>query len=55
MDQFAAYVVAADYAWSGRSESPDKLGYDPKNIFLKAYAGKFARPQPATTDGSSPK
>jgi hexosaminidase len=54
-EQFAAYVLAADYAWSGRNESPDKLGYDPKEIFLKAYAGKFARPQPAASGGGSPK
>jgi hypothetical protein len=45
MNQFAAYVLAADYAWSGRSDPPAKLGYDAREIFLKAYAGKFARPQ----------
>jgi hexosaminidase len=35
--QFTAFVLAAEYAWSGRKESPDQLGYDPKEIFQKAY------------------
>jgi hypothetical protein len=45
IDQFSAYVLAADYAWSGRSDPPAKLGYDARKILLKAYAGKFSRPQ----------
>jgi hypothetical protein len=44
--QFSAYIIAADYAWSGRTDPPAQLGYEAKEIFLKAYAGKFA-PQPA--------
>ena len=36
--QFTAFVLAAEYAWSGRKESPAQLGYDPKEVFLKAYA-----------------
>jgi hexosaminidase len=35
--QFTAFVLAAEYAWSGRKESPAQLGYDPKEVFLKAY------------------
>ncbi|MBS1714953.1 MAG: hypothetical protein JST30_11525 [Armatimonadetes bacterium] len=31
--QGAAYVLAADYSWSGRTETPDKLGYDPLDVF----------------------
>jgi hypothetical protein len=42
--QYAAYVLAADYAWSGRSDPPAKLGYDAKKIFLKAYAGNSPQP-----------
>ena len=38
--QFTAFVLAAEYAWSGRKESPSQLGYDPKEVFLKAYAGR---------------
>ena len=37
--QFTAFVLAAEYAWSGRNESPSQLGYDPKDVFRKAYAG----------------
>ena len=28
-DQLGAYVLAADYAWSGRTDKPTELGYDP--------------------------
>jgi hypothetical protein len=42
LDQFTAYVIAADYAWSGRVDPPAKLGYAAQEVFLKAYAGQFA-------------
>jgi hypothetical protein len=29
IEQFGAYVLALDYAWSGRKELPDQLPYDP--------------------------
>ena len=45
IDQFAAYVLAADYAWSGRKDPPAQLGYDAREIFRRAYAGKFATPR----------
>jgi hypothetical protein len=45
LDQFAAYVIAADYAWSGRSDPPAQLGYDAREIFRRAYQGKFAWPR----------
>ena len=38
LQQFTAFVLAAEYAWSGRKESPSQLGYDPKEVFLQAYA-----------------
>jgi hypothetical protein len=38
LKQFSAFVLAAEYAWSGRNESPSQLGYDPKEVFRKAYA-----------------
>ncbi len=38
LQQFTAFVLAAEYAWSGRNESPSQLGYDPKEVFRKAYA-----------------
>jgi hexosaminidase len=38
LQQFTAFVLAAEYAWSGRKESPAQLGYDPKEVFRKAYA-----------------
>jgi hexosaminidase len=37
LQQFTAFVLAAEYAWSGRNEAPSELGYDPKEVFLKAY------------------
>ncbi len=40
LNQFAAFVLAADYAWSGRTNLPSGLGYEPKDIFLKEYSGK---------------
>ena len=44
-NQFAAYVLAADYAWSGRRDPPAKLAYDARKIFWQAYEGKFAWPR----------
>lgn len=41
--QFAAYVVAADYAWSGRNELPSQLGYNSSEVLTKLY---FAEPSP---------
>ncbi len=38
LQQFTAFVLAAEYAWSGRKDTPAQLGYDPKEVFLKAYA-----------------
>lgn len=35
MNQFNAMVLAADYAWSGRKEMPDRLGYDPGAVFRR--------------------
>jgi hexosaminidase len=37
LQQFTAFVLAAEYAWSGRKESPSQLGYDPKEVFRRAY------------------
>ncbi len=36
--QFTAFVLAAEYAWSGRKDAPSQLGYDPKEAFLRAYS-----------------
>jgi hypothetical protein len=38
LQQFTAFVLAAEYAWSGRKESPSQLGYDPKEVFRKLYS-----------------
>ena len=37
LQQFSAFVLAAEYAWSGRRDPPNQLGYDPKTVFRKAY------------------
>jgi hypothetical protein len=38
-DQFSSMVLAADYSWSGRTDPPSKLGYDPAAVFRKMYFG----------------
>lgn len=43
--QFSAYVLAADYAWSGRQEMPDKLPYNPQDVLMRLY---FAPPEPVS-------
>lgn len=40
--QFSAYLLAADYAWSGRTELPKDLGYDPEEVLQAMY---FSAPQ----------
>jgi hypothetical protein len=35
--QFTAFILAAEYAWSGRSDPPSGLGYDPNQVFTAAY------------------
>lgn len=41
--QFEAYVLAAEYAWSGRQEMPNQLGYNPGDVLKRLY---FAPPSP---------
>ena len=36
--QFAAFVLAGDYAWTGASTPPDQLPYNPAHIFTTWYA-----------------
>jgi len=38
-DQFTSMVLTADYAWSGRQDLPNSLGYDPVVVFRKMYFG----------------
>ena len=42
-DQFAAYTLAADYSWSGRTEMPNQLPYDSRVVLTKLY---FSPPEP---------
>jgi hypothetical protein len=45
MEQFGAYVLALDYAWSGRSQLPANLPYDA----VEQWAGRFySQPKPVT-------
>ncbi len=46
-DQFAAYVAASDYAWSGREDKPGNLGYDPAAVLRRLMLSP-ARPLQAT-------
>ncbi len=36
-NQFTAYVLAADYAWSGRKRMPNDLPYDPSNVLRRLW------------------
>lgn len=47
LQQFSAHIVAADYAWSGRTEMPNALGYDPKKLLQRLYFSQPARAQGA--------
>jgi hypothetical protein len=42
-DEFAALVLAGEYAWSGRQDPPSDLGYDYRELFRRLY---FAPPMP---------
>lgn len=41
MNQFSAMILAADYAWSGRTELPSKIGYEQTKVFNRLYKGKL--------------
>ena len=41
MGQFSAMILAADYAWSGRTELPSKIGYEQTKVFNRLYKGKL--------------
>jgi len=43
IEQFGAYVLALDYAWSGRKEMPDQLPYDPIREWTRRF---YDRPKP---------
>ena len=51
--QFGAMVLAADYAWSGRTEMPNALPYDANEVFRRMYFGRPSplKPQPGTSLG----
>ncbi|MBS1705545.1 MAG: hypothetical protein JST40_06695 [Armatimonadetes bacterium] len=37
--QFGAYVLMGEYAWSGRTQDPRQLGYDPEKVLMEWYYG----------------
>lgn len=37
--QFTAMVLAGEYSWSGRTDPPERLGYDPAEIFREMFFG----------------
>jgi hexosaminidase len=47
--QFTAFVLAGDYAWSGRTDPPTHLPYDPARVFASWYAP--TRTDPRTRPG----
>lgn len=40
IEQFGAYVLALDYAWSGRKELPEALPYDPIRFWTQRFYGQ---------------
>jgi hypothetical protein len=46
MPQFTAMILAADYAWSGRNDEANEVGYDPALVFRRLY---FGHPSPLTS------
>ncbi len=36
-DQFAAFVLAAEYSWTGRQDPPDQLSYNYRKVFWHLY------------------
>jgi hypothetical protein len=42
-DDYAAYVLNAEYAWSGRQDKPSDLGYDYRDIYRRLM---YAPPMP---------
>ena len=44
--QFAAYILAAEYAWSGDSPPPDQLPYRVEDVFKRAFKPKREWIQP---------
>lgn len=53
-EQFSAYVLAADYAWSGREELPDKLPYNPQEVLTRLYFNPAEPVSPAGGDSLFP-
>jgi len=47
--QFAAFVLAGDYAWTGANTPPDQLPYNPAHVFAAWYAP--SRSDPRTRSG----
>lgn len=37
--QFSAFILAAEYAWSGRSDPPSALQFEPGDVFTRSYYG----------------
>lgn len=48
MRQFAAWVLAADYAWSARVDNPRELEYDPREVFARLLYGEPSPLSPAS-------
>jgi hypothetical protein len=49
-DQFESYVLAGEYAWSGRDERPHELPYRPEDVLRRWY---FEPPRPARRTAGS--
>lgn len=46
--QFVAFVIAAEEAWNGGSVPPDRLPYDPAQVFWTLYGKKTPAPPTST-------
>ena len=45
IEQFGAYILAMDYAWSGRNELPEQLPYHATEEWIKRF---YSQPKPVT-------
>jgi len=46
--QFSAFILAAEYTWTGRTEVPAALPYDPAEVFRDAYFSETQQTRPGT-------
>lgn len=54
LHQFSAFILAAEYAWTGREDAPSALPFEPGTEFTRAYYGIGTDELPGRTVDLSP-